>query len=79
MAQVNIRIDDGLKEKAEALFDDLGLNMSTAFNVFIKTAIRHKAIPFYLALDPDYKGSTPSPLDAETVDVAINTCKRGKP
>jgi len=51
MAQVNIRIDDELKEKAEELFDELGLNMSTAFNIFIKTAIRHKGIPFYLTLD----------------------------
>ncbi|MCL2194283.1 MAG: hypothetical protein FWB78_12925 [Treponema sp.] len=31
MAQVNVRIDDNLKKKAEALFDELGLNMSTAF------------------------------------------------
>jgi len=67
MAQVNIRIEDGLKEKAEALFDDLGLNMSTAFNIFIKTVIRHKGIPFHLTLDPHYRGiSAPAPPDTES-------------
>ena len=57
MAQVNIRIEDELKEKAEELFSELGLNMSTAFTIFVKTAIRHKGIPFYITLDPPY---TPS-------------------
>ena len=50
MAQVNIRIDDGLKKKADELFEALGLNMSTAFNIFIKTSIRQKGIPFSLNL-----------------------------
>ena len=54
MAQVNIRIDDTLKEKAEALFDELGLNFTTAFTVFVKEAIRRRGIPFELTLDPFY-------------------------
>ncbi len=54
MAQVNIRIDDELKEKADALFDGLGLNMTTAFTIFIKAAVRPQGIPFDLNLDPFY-------------------------
>lgn len=54
MAQVNIRIDDELKEKADVLFDSLGLNMTTAFNIFIKAAVRQQGIPFDLNLDPFY-------------------------
>jgi len=54
MAQVNIRIDDGLKEKAEALFEELGLNMTTAFTVFVKEAVRRRGIPFELTIDPFY-------------------------
>ena len=46
MAQVNIRIDDGLKEKADFLFDELGLNMTTAINMFVKQAVRQGRIPF---------------------------------
>lgn len=54
MAQVNVRIEDELKEKAEALFDELGLNMSTAFTMFIKAAVRQNGMPFQLSIDPFY-------------------------
>ncbi|MDR0881162.1 MAG: type II toxin-antitoxin system RelB/DinJ family antitoxin [Candidatus Adiutrix sp.] len=57
MAQINIRIDDALKEKADHLFNELGLNMTTAFNMFLKTTIRHQGIPFALSLDPFYSAS----------------------
>lgn len=59
MAQINIRIDDDIKEKAEILFDELGLNMSTAFNLFIRQSIREGAIPFEITtqVDPFYSDS----------------------
>ncbi|MDD4729790.1 MAG: type II toxin-antitoxin system RelB/DinJ family antitoxin [Candidatus Neomarinimicrobiota bacterium] len=53
MAQINIRIDDNLKEKAELLFDELGLNMSTAFNIFIRQSIRQGGIPFEITTQVD--------------------------
>ena len=71
MAQVNVRIEDELKAKADALFDELGLNMSTAFTMFIKAAIRQNGIPFQLNIDPFYceknmKALRASILDADT-------------
>ena len=54
MAQVNIRIDDDLQEQADRLFDGLGLNMTTAINIFLKAAVRNRGIPFDLFLDPFY-------------------------
>lgn len=54
MAQVNIRIDDELKEKADILFGELGMNMTTAFTIFVKTAVRQRGIPFNLTIDPFY-------------------------
>ena len=56
MAQVNIRIDDDLKEKAEAFLDELGFTFSSIFTVFIKQAIRERRIPF----DIDMKSLYPS-------------------
>ena len=53
MAQINIRIDDNLKEQAEILFEELGLNMSTAFNVFIRQSIRQGGIPFKITTQVD--------------------------
>ena len=55
MAQtnINIRIDQDLKNDFEAVCSDLGLTMTAAFNVFAKTVTRRKAIPFEVAVDAD--------------------------
>ncbi len=43
---INVRVDSELKQEAEALFSDLGLNMSSAINMFLRSAINHNGIPF---------------------------------
>lgn len=43
---INVRVDSALKQEAEALFNDLGLNMSSAINMFLRSAIMHNGIPF---------------------------------
>ena len=59
MAQVNIRIDDTLKEQGDKLFAALGLNFSTAVSVFVSQAVREGGIPFSLTtqVDPFYSES----------------------
>jgi DNA-damage-inducible protein J len=54
MANVNIRVDDTLKQQAEAIFDALGLSLSAATNVFYKQVVRCGGIPFKLKVDPFY-------------------------
>lgn len=51
---VTIRMDENLKRRAEQLFDEMGMNMTTAFTIFAKTAVRQQKIPFEIALDPFY-------------------------
>ena len=46
MAQVSFRIDDTLKEEADIVFHDMGMNMSTAITIFIRQTINRQAIPF---------------------------------
>ena len=43
---LNIRIDSNLKKEAEDLFKRLGLNMSSAINVFLTQSVKEQAIPF---------------------------------
>lgn len=43
---INIRVNTELKKSAELLFADLGLNMSTAITMFLKSAVNHNGIPF---------------------------------
>jgi len=47
--RVTIRVDKVLKEQAEDLFSRLGMNMSTAFNVFLRKAVDEEAIPFTIS------------------------------
>lgn len=53
MAQtnINIRMDENLKQQFDFLCNELGLNMSTAFNIFAKTMVRQQKIPFEISLD----------------------------
>lgn len=48
MAKVstNISIDSDIKEKAQEMFADLGLDLSTAVNIFLRQAVRENCIPF---------------------------------
>lgn len=48
---LNIRTDKDIKDQAEKIFNELGLNMTTAINMFLRTAIREHGIPFELKLD----------------------------
>jgi DNA-damage-inducible protein J len=52
---ISIRMDVELKKQAEQLFSDLGMNMTTAFNIFLRQAVRQQRIPFDVALE------TPNP------------------
>ena len=50
---VTIRLDRDVKEQAERMFSDFGMNLSTAFNVFARQALREGKIPFEI-YDPFY-------------------------
>ena len=43
---VTIRLDKDVKEQAEIMFNNLGMNLSTAFNIFARQALRQGKIPF---------------------------------
>ena len=48
---LNIRTDKEIKEAAEKIYSSLGLNMTTAINMFLRASIRESGIPFDLKLD----------------------------
>ncbi|MDR3275607.1 MAG: type II toxin-antitoxin system RelB/DinJ family antitoxin, partial [Treponema sp.] len=43
--------DEALKTQAESLFNELGMNMTTAFNVFVRQAVRQQKIPFDISAE----------------------------
>ncbi len=48
---LNIRTDKTVKARAEEIFAELGLNMTTAVNMFLRQTIRENGIPFELKLN----------------------------
>jgi DNA-damage-inducible protein J len=50
---LSIRIDRELKEKADQIFNALGMNLTTAITVFVRQAVRQKKIPFEITLLPE--------------------------
>ncbi|MCL2127987.1 MAG: type II toxin-antitoxin system RelB/DinJ family antitoxin [Treponema sp.] len=72
---VTIRMDTELKKQAEALFDALGMNMTTAITVFAKAAVRQQKIPFELAADPFFSEANQARLRKAIADVKSGKAK----
>ena len=73
---VTIRLDKDVKEQAEKMFNDFGMNLSTAFNIFARQSLRQGKIPFEI-YDPFYSEKnqarlTRSIADAESGKVKIH-------
>jgi len=50
--RVTVRVDRNLKDRADKLFERLGMNMTTAFNVFLRKSVDENAIPFPVSAKP---------------------------
>jgi len=46
---LSIRMDMETKKQAEQLFGNLGMSISTAFNIFVKQSLRVRGIPFNIS------------------------------
>ena len=47
---LQVRVDDDLKDKAAEIFDNLGIDTSTAVRMFLKRAVMENGIPFRMTL-----------------------------
>ena len=54
---VQIRVDDKLKDDVSAIYDQLGLDLSTAVRIFFKRTVAEQGIPFTMKLNYDSKRS----------------------
>jgi len=53
MSQIAVRVDDELKKEATLIFNELGLDMTTAVKLFLKQSVLTRSIPFEVKLDVD--------------------------
>ena len=65
---VTIRLETNVKESAERMFNDFGMNLSTAFNIFVRQALRQGKIPFEI-YDPFYSEKNQAELGRRITDI----------
>ena len=64
---ISIRMDADLKAQADALFNELGMNLTTAFNIFVRQSLREGGIPFEVKLEQPNKETIAAMLEAERI------------
>ena len=64
---VTIRLDREIKEQAEIMFNDFGMNLSTAYNIFARQALRQGKIPFDIS-DPFFSEKNQAVLAQSIAD-----------
>lgn len=52
---MSIRLDSDVKEQAQQVFSNLGMDMTTAINIFLRQAIQYQGLPFDVRLDENRK------------------------
>ncbi|HGQ2876141.1 type II toxin-antitoxin system RelB/DinJ family antitoxin [Streptococcus pneumoniae] len=52
---ISIRLDSEVKEQAQQVFSNLGMDMTTAINIFLRQAIQYQGLPFDVRLDENRK------------------------
>ena len=66
-SNVSFRIDTGIKNQADQLFAQLGLNMTTAFNIFLRQSVREGCIPFDITVNTPNAVTVAAMLEAERI------------
>ena len=64
---ISIRMDTDVKDKADRLFSELGMNISTAFNIFVRQSLREGGIPFTVTTITPKKETIAAMLEAERI------------
>ena len=65
VSNVSFRIDSDLKAQADALFSQLGMNMTTAFNIFLRQSLREGCIPFEITLNTPNSETVAALIEAQ--------------
>ncbi len=64
---ISIRMDTDIKAKADALFGELGMNLTTAFNIFVRQSLREGKIPFEISLNQPNRETIAAMMEAERI------------
>ncbi len=71
-----LRMDDKVKEESEKIFSELGMNLTTAINVFLRKAIQTGGFPFDVRLDNHNPEILAAIKEGDAIEEAIRSGKR---
>ena len=71
MVQVNFRVDEEVKRRAELACKNMGMNMSTAINIFLVKMGNEQRIPFEVSTDPFYSAENMAELERRVADAKV--------
>ena len=63
----SVRIDSEVKKQCESLYGELGLNLTTAINVFLRQSLRVGGFPFEVKLDAPNRETVAAMIEAERI------------
>ena len=63
----SVRMDTELKRQCEALYGELGMNLTTAINVFLRQSLRAGGFPFDVRLEKPSQKTIAAMLEAERI------------
>lgn len=63
----SIRMDSNIKKECEALYSELGVNLTTAINVFLRQSLRVGGFPFDVRMEQPNKETIAAMLEAERI------------
>lgn len=72
---LNIRTDKEIKNQADEIFNELGLNITTAINMFLRNVVREYGIPFELKLDVPQETAPEATLESKKMLSDLSECK----
>lgn len=66
-ANFSVRIDSDIKKQCESLYSELGMNLTTAINVFLRQSLRVGGLPFEVKVEQPNKETIEAMLEAERI------------
>ena len=63
----SVRMDSDIKKQCEALYNELGMNLTTAINVFLRQSLRVGGLPFDVRVEQPNKETIAAMLEAERI------------
>ncbi|MCD8361984.1 MAG: type II toxin-antitoxin system RelB/DinJ family antitoxin [Lachnospiraceae bacterium] len=67
LTNFNVRVDSDIKKQCEALYGKLGVNLTTAINVFLRQSLRVGGFPFDVRLEQPNKETVAAMLEAQRI------------